>query len=50
MLKTNSKKAAENIRAYIVGGFSPEGYTEQQAEQLLTNLIYRELMKGAAKK
>ena len=130
MLKTNSKKAAENIRAYIVDGFSPEGYTdnppqefpkiaafildtfrnekywcaqdfcyyhgcersafrdwcaglpgvldtcyfynrsavddlgaileetkqekarytEQQAEQLLTNLIYRELMKGAAKK
>ena len=28
MLRTNSKKAAENIRAYIVDGFSPEGYTE----------------------
>lgn len=130
MLRTNSKKAAENIRAYIVDGFTPEGYTdnppqefpkiaafilgtfrsekywcpqdvryyhgcellafrdwcaglagvldtcyfynrsavddlgaileeteqekarytEQQAEQLLTDLIYRELLKGAAKK
>jgi hypothetical protein len=28
MLKTNSKKAAENIRAYIVDGFTPEGYTD----------------------
>lgn len=130
MLKTNSKQAAENIRAYIVDNFTPEGYTdnppqefpaiaafllatfrdekywclqdssyyhgcealafrdwcawlpgvldtcyyynrsavddlgaileetdqekarytEQQAEQLLTDLIYRELLKGAAKK
>lgn len=128
MLKSNSKKAAENIRAYIVDGFTPDGYTdnppqefpkiaafilatfrgekywcsqdvryyhgceqlafrdwglpgvldtcyfynrsavddlgaileeteeekarytEQQAEQLLTDLIYRELMKGAARK
>lgn len=130
MLKTNSKQAAENIRAYIVEGFTPEGYTdtppqefpeiaafilatfrsekywclqdvryyhgcealafrdwcaglagvldtcyyynrsavddlgaileetaeekarytEPQAEQLLTDLIYRELLKGAAKK
>ena len=130
MLRTNSKKAAENIRAYIVDGFTPEGYTdnppqefpevaafildtfrnekywcpqdvryyhgcerlafrdwcaglpsvldtcyyynrsavddlgaileeteeekarftEQEAEQLLTDLIYRELLKGAAKK
>lgn len=130
MLKTNSKQAAENIRAYIVDGFTPDGYTdtppqefpeiaafilatfrsekywclqdvryyhgcealafrdwcaglagvldtcyyynrsavddlgaileetaeekarytEQQAEQLLTDLIYRELLKGAAKK
>lgn len=129
MLKTNSKKAAENIRAYIVDRFNPEEYTdnppqefpeiaafildtfrsekywclqdvryyhgcellafrdwcaglagvldtcyyykrsavddlsamleeteqekarytEQQAEQLLTDLIYRELLKGAAK-
>lgn len=130
MLKSNSKKAAENIRAYIVNGFTPDGYTdnppqefpeiaafilatfrsekywclqdvryyhgcerlafrdwcaglagvldtcyfynrsavddlgaileeteqekarytEQQAEQLLTDLIYRELLKGAAKR
>lgn len=28
MLKTNSKKAAENIRAYIVNNFTPEGYTD----------------------
>ncbi len=28
MLKTNSKKAAENIRAYIVDNFTPEGYTD----------------------
>ena len=130
MLRTNSKKAAENIRAYIMDGFTPENYTdnppqefpeiaafildtfrsekywcpqdvryyhgcerlafrdwcaglpcvldtcyfynrsavddlgaileeteqekarytEQQAEQLLTDLIYRELLKGAARK
>ena len=112
MLKTNSKKAAENIRAYIVYRYYPEGrtdnppqefseiaafildtfrsekygcpqdvryyhgcerlayrsavddlgailketeqekarYTEQRAERLLTDLIYRELLKGAAKK
>lgn len=28
MLRTNSKKARENIRAYIVDGFAPEGYTD----------------------
>lgn len=28
MLKTNSKKAAENIRAYIMNGFTPENYTD----------------------
>lgn len=28
MLKTNSKQAAANIRAYIVDGFTPEGYTD----------------------
>lgn len=130
MLRTNTKKAAANIRAYIMDGFTPEGYTdnppqefpevaafildtfrnekynlpqdfryyhgcerlafrdwcaglagvldtcyyynrsavddlgaileeteeekarftEQEAEQLLTNLIYRELTKGAARK
>ena len=130
MLRTNSKKATKNIRAYIIEGFTPDGYTdnppqdwpeiaafildvfrsekycclqdicyyhgseaaafadwcaglpsvldtcyfynrsavddlgaileeteqekarytEQQAEQLLTNLIYRELLKGAKTK
>lgn len=102
MLKTNTKKAAENIRVYIVNNFTPEGYTEnppqewheiaafndwaaglqgvldtcyfynrsavddlaaileetdeekaryteEQAEKTLTNLIYRELLKGAKK-
>lgn len=28
MLKTNSKKARENIRNYIIENFSPENYTE----------------------
>ena len=28
MLKSNSKKARENIRAYIVDHFTPENYTE----------------------
>lgn len=28
MLRTNSKKAAENIRAYIIEGFTPEEYTD----------------------
>ena len=28
MLKTNSKKAAENLRAYILNRFTPEGYTD----------------------
>ena len=28
MLRTNSKKAAENIRAYIVDNFTPENYTD----------------------
>lgn len=28
MLKTNSKKAAENIRAYIMENFTPENYTD----------------------
>lgn len=26
MLRTNSKKAVENIRAYILSGFAPENY------------------------
>lgn len=33
MLKTNSKKAAENIRAYIVNGFTPEGYTDNPPQE-----------------
>lgn len=32
MLKTNSKKAAENIRAYIMNGFTPENYTDNPPE------------------
>lgn len=28
MLKTNSKKAHENVRVYILNNFTPEGYTE----------------------
>ena len=28
MLRTNSKKAAENIRVYIMDNFTPEGYTD----------------------
>lgn len=28
MLKSNSKKARENIRAYIIDHFTPENYTE----------------------
>lgn len=28
MLKTNSKKAAENVRLYIVKNFTPENYTD----------------------
>ena len=33
MLKTNSKKAAENIRAYIIDGFTPEGYTDNPPQE-----------------
>lgn len=28
MLKTNSRKATENIRSYVIRGFTPEGYTD----------------------
>ena len=45
MLRTNSKKANENIRAYIKARF-----TEPEAERRLTWLIYRELSKAAAKR
>lgn len=33
MLRTNSKKAAENIRAYIVERFTPEGYTDNPPQE-----------------
>lgn len=33
MLKTNSKKAAENIREYITDGFTPEGYTDNPPQE-----------------
>lgn len=32
MLKTNSKKAVENIRAYIMENFEPSNYTENPPE------------------
>lgn len=32
MLKTNSKKATENIRQYIINNFTPEGYTDTAPE------------------
>lgn len=33
MLKTNSKQARENIRAYIVNHFTPENYTENPPQE-----------------
>ena len=33
MLRTNSKKAAENIRVYIMGNFTPEGYTDNPPQE-----------------
>ena len=33
MLRTNTKKAAENIRAYIMDGFTPEGYTDNPPQE-----------------
>ena len=32
MLRTNTKKAIENIRAYIMDSFTPEGYTDNPPE------------------
>ncbi len=32
MLKTNSKKARENIQQYIINNFTPEGYTDEKIE------------------
>lgn len=33
MLRTNSKKATENIRVYIMGNFTPEGYTDNPPQE-----------------
>lgn len=33
MLKTNSKKARENVRAYIVNNFTPENYTDTPPQE-----------------
>lgn len=33
MLKTNSKKAAENIRAYIMNNFTYENYTDNPPQE-----------------
>lgn len=33
MLKTNSKKARENIRLYIVDNFTPENYTDNPPQE-----------------
>jgi hypothetical protein len=33
MLRTNSKKAAENIRAYIMDNFTPEEYTDNPPQE-----------------
>lgn len=32
MLKTNSKKARENIQQYIIDNFTPESYTDEKIE------------------
>lgn len=36
MLKTNSKKALENIRAYVVDNFTPENYNLEQSNDFAT--------------
>ena len=33
MLKTNSKKARENVRNYIIARFTPEGYTDNPPQE-----------------
>ena len=33
MLRTNTKKAAANIRVYIMDGFTPEGYTDNPPQE-----------------
>lgn len=42
MLKTNTKRAAENIRLYIVDNFTPENYTDnppQEFEQIAAFIL-----------
>ena len=42
MLKTNSKKARENVRNYIIERFTPEGYTDnppQEFEQIAAFIL-----------
>lgn len=42
MLKTNSKKLAENIRNYIMDNFTPENYTDnppQEFEQIAAFIL-----------
>lgn len=36
MLKTNSKKALENIRAYVVDNFTPENYNLEPSNDFAT--------------
>ena len=33
MLRTNSKKARENVRNYIAESFTPEGYTDNPPQE-----------------
>lgn len=33
MLRTNTKKARENVRAYIVNSFTPENYTDTPPQE-----------------
>ena len=33
MLKTNNKKARENVRNYIIARFTPEGYTDNPPQE-----------------
>lgn len=33
MLRTNTKKARENVRNYIIAGFTPEGYTDNPPQE-----------------
>lgn len=43
MLKTNSKKARENIRRYIINNFCPEGYTDSPPTEAaeIMHFIYK---------